>query len=173
MEKKRAQVYLWTGEGWGKTTSAFGVALRALGHGFKVVVIQFMKGRKEEIGEYKIQERLAGLTVRQFGREGWVDLGNPGDEDKMLAKAGLDYALKAAMEKPFLLILDEINLAAQIRLFEEKEVRGFLEAVPPEVHLYLTGRNAPQYLIDLADFVNEIVMKKGPKKPEGEKGIDY
>ncbi|MFH1682556.1 MAG: cob(I)yrinic acid a,c-diamide adenosyltransferase [Candidatus Woesearchaeota archaeon] len=173
MEKKRAPVYLWTGDGWGKTTSAFGVALRALGHGFKVVVVQFMKGRTEDIGEYKIQEKLESLTVKQFGREGWVDLHHPSDEDKKLAQDGLEYAHQAALQKPFLLILDEINLAAQIGLFEEKEVIGLLEGIPPEVHLYLTGRNAPAYLIERADFVNEIVMKKGPKKLEGEKGIDY
>ena len=59
-------IYLWTGDGWGKTTSAFGVALRALGHGFKVIVVQFMKGRKEEIGEYKIR----GKDDREF----WVIL---------------------------------------------------------------------------------------------------
>lgn len=166
-------IYLWTGEGWGKTTSAFGVAMRALGHGLKVIVIQFMKGRKEEIGEYRIQQKLKNLTVKQFGRKDWVDLDSPSDEDKKLAEQGLKYAKQALKNKPFLLVLDEINLAAAVGLLERKEVLGFLESVPPEVNLYLTGRNAPGYLIEKADYVNEIKCIKGPKRLEGEKGIDY
>lgn len=166
-------IYLWTGEGWGKTTSAFGVAMRALGHGLKAVVVQFMKGRKEQIGEYRIQQKLDNLTVRQFGRKDWVDLDEPSEEDKQLAQEGLEFAKQALKEKPFLLILDEINLAAAIGLLERREVMEFLENLPPEVNLYLTGRNAPGYLIEKADYVNEIRCIKGPKKLEGEKGIDY
>lgn len=171
--KNRAILYLWTGNGWGKTTSAFGAALRALGHGYKVIIVQFMKGRKEHIGEYKIQPQLKNLTVRQFGRTGWVDLKHPGDEDKRLAQEGLGYAKKAALKKPFLLVLDEINLAARIGLVKKKEVLELLNNVPVGVHVYLTGRYAPQWLLQRADYVNIVSMKKGPKKLIGERGIDY
>lgn len=171
--KNKLSIFLWTGSGWGKTTSAFGAALRAFGHGYKVVIVQFMKGRRHQIGEYKVQKQLKNLTVKQFGRPGWVNLRKPSEKDKQLAQAGLAYAKKAAQTKPFLLVLDELNLAAKIQLLEKKELLAFLDSVPPQVHLYLTGRQAPQYLIKKADYVNIISMKKGPKKLIGEKGIDY
>lgn len=171
--KRRAPTYLWTGKGWGKTTSAFGAALRALGHGYKVIIVQFMKGRKEKIGEYKVQKSLPGLTVKQFGREGWVNLKNPSEEDRKLALKGLKYAEKAAKKKPFLLVLDEINLAADIGLLKKKEVLDVLETIPSVTHVYLTGRYAPRYLLRRADYVNIVTMKKGPKKLVGEKGIDF
>lgn len=169
----KAPIYLWTGDGWGKSTSAFGAALRALGHDKNVVIIQFMKGRKEQIGEYKIKDVLEKLEVEQFGKKEWVDLQNPSEEDKELAKKGLEFAKQKAKEKPFLLILDEINLAVAIGLLDEKEVLDFLDEVPEETHVYLTGRNATDGLKERADFVNVINMLKGPKKLVGEEGIDY
>lgn len=171
--KKKAPVYLWTGKGWGKSTSAFGSALRALGHGYKVIIIQFMKGRKN-IGEYKIRKKLGSkYQIYQFGRKGFVDLKKPSKEDKKLAKLGLEAAKKAARKKPFLLILDEIDLAVAIGLLDEKEVMQFLDTIPVKTHVYLTGRYATKGLIKRADYVNEIKMIKGPKKLIGEKGIDY
>ena len=170
----KAPVYLWTGQGWGKTTSSLGVALRAIGHGYNAVIIQFMKGRKNAIGEYKVRKKLGKLfEIYQFGRKGWVNLKNPAKEDKALAKKALEFAKKKAKQKPFLLVLDEVNLACDIGLINPKEVIKFLDTVPSKVHVYLTGRNAPKELIKRADYVNEIVMKKGPKKLTGEKGIDY
>lgn len=167
-------IYLWTGQGWGKTTSAFGAALRALGHNKKVIIIQFMKGRREKIGEYHIRKKLGkNFQIYQFGRPAWVNLKNPSKEDWLLAQKGLQFAQKAAQTKPFLLILDELNLAAGINLLEKKEVLSLLENIPSQVHVYLTGRFAPQYLINKADYVNIISMKKGPKRLVGEKGIDY
>src|SRR3989338_10188098 len=84
------EVHLITGSGGGKSTSAYGVALRALGHGKKVVIIQFMKGRKD-IGEFKFQKQIKNLEVKQFGRTGWVNLNNPSEKDKELASDGLAY----------------------------------------------------------------------------------
>lgn len=170
----KAPVYLWTGLGWGKTTSALGVALRAIGHGYKAVIVQFMKGWGDAVGEYKAREKLAPLyEIKQFGRKGWVNLKNPAKEDKALAQKALEFAKKKAKQKPFLLILDEINLACATGLLSTKDVINFLDTIPPKVHVYLTGRNAPKELIKRADYVNEITMLKGPKKLTGEKGIDY
>ena len=119
--KEKAKVYLWTGDGWGKSTSSFGAALRCIGHGYNVIIIQFMKGRKN-IGEFKISKRLGPkYEIHQFGRKGWVDLKNPSEQDKALAVKGLDFAKKCLKKKPFLLILDEINLAVAIKLLDEKE----------------------------------------------------
>ena len=170
----KATIYLWTGHGWGKTTSALGAAMRAMGHGYKVVVIQFMKGWGDKVGEYKIRKKLGRLyEINQFGRENWIDLKKPTPEDKELAKKGLEYAKKAAKKKPFMLILDEINLAVATSLLDINEVLKFLDEIPQQTTVYLTGRNAPTGLIKRADYVNEINMLKGPKNLEGKKGIDY
>ena len=168
MNKK---VYLWTGDGWGKTTSALGAALRALGHGYKVVMIQFMKGRKT--GELISAKKIKNFEIYQFGRPGWVNLKKPSKMDQELAHAGFEFAKKKAREKPFLLILDEINLAADIGLLDVREIIKFLDRIPGSVHVYLTGRRAPKKLIQRANWVNMIVPTKGPKKLVGEKGIDY
>lgn len=172
-KKTKGNIYLWTGNGWGKTTSAIGCALRAIGHGKKICIVQFMKGRKDRIGEYRMRKKVKGLKLYQFGRQGWVNLKKPSAQDKKLAEKALLFAKKEAKKKPFLLVLDEINLAVAIGLLKEKEVIEFLDKINPKVHVYLTGRNATAGLMKRADYVNEIVMKKGPKKLNGEKGIDY
>ncbi|NCN39450.1 MAG: cob(I)yrinic acid a,c-diamide adenosyltransferase [Candidatus Aenigmarchaeota archaeon] len=184
MKQKRGLVYLWTGHGAGKTTSALGVALRSIGHGKKVVVIQFLKGRKD-IGEYKIKERLKPeYEIYQFGRSKFINPKNPDPEDYMLAKKGLEFARKKLKEKPFLMILDEINLITGPKkiqginyngLVDVNEVIDLLDEAPPETTIYLTGRYAPKKLIDRADFATEI---KEIKHPIGDgisarKGIEY
>ncbi len=171
-------MYLWTGHGWGKTTSALGVALRAMGHGKKVVILQWMKGWGEKVGEYHVRKQLGPklkklYDITQCGRKEWVNLKVPAQTDKALAKKCLALAKKKAQQKPFLLILDEINLAVAVGLLSEKEVFAFLDSVPPEVHVYMTGRSATPGLRKRADFVNDISMRKGPKKLSGEEGIDY
>lgn len=171
---RKAPIYLWTGHGWGKTTSALGAALRCVGHGFKVVIIQFMKGRKDLIGEYRVREKLLPqYEIYQFGRKGWVNLRKPFKIDKELAEEGLRFARKKAQEKPFLLVLDEMNLAVAVGLLDEKKVLQFFDEIPAVVNVYVTGRYATPKLIARANYVNEVVMVKGPKKLRGEKGIDY
>jgi len=167
------KIYLWTGNGWGKTTSAIGASIRAVGHGYKVIIIQFMKGWGDKIGEYKIRNKLKNYEIYQFGRKGWVNIRNPTPEDKKLARKGFEFAHKIAKKKPFLLILDEINLAVRIGLLDEKEVVKLLDSVAAKTTVYMTGRYATKGLIKRADYVNEIRMIKGPKKLTGEKGIDY
>lgn len=170
---KMGKVYLWTGDGWGKTTSAIGAAVRAMGHGYKVSIIQFMKGWGDKIGEYRIRHKLKLYDIHQFGRKGWVDLKKPTLKDKELAAKGLEFAYTVLKKKPFMLILDEINLAVKIGLLPEKDVIKFLDSVPAKTTVYMTGRGATAGLRKRADYVNEIRMLKGPKKLTGEKGIDY
>jgi len=172
--KKKENIYLWTGNGWGKTTSALGVALRAIGHNKRVVIVQFMKGRKY-IGEYKVRRRLNPYyNIYQFGREGFVNLKNPSKRDKELARRGFEFAKRIVKTKPFLLILDEINLAARIGLLDKKEVLEFIDSVPKEVTVYMTGRYAPKEFVKRADYVSEIkAVKHPPIDKEGKIGIDY
>jgi cob(I)alamin adenosyltransferase len=167
-------VYLYVGTGAGKTTNALGLALRSVGHRHKVIIIQFMKWWKN-IGEYKVQKMLAPYyEIYQFGRKGWIGLGNLNDADKKLAEKALKFAEKITNEKkPSLLVLDEINLALYCQLLDVREVIDFLNRIPKDTDVVLTGRFAPQELIERADFVNEVKDVKYPKNMVTTIGIQY
>ncbi len=167
-------VYLYTGTGAGKTTNALGLALRSIGHGYKVVIIQFLKWWKKT-GEYKVRDKLApNYEIYQFGRKGWIGLKNLGEEDRKLTKKGLEFAKRIVWEKkPHLLVLDEINLAVHCELLSTHEVIEFLKELPRETHVVLTGRHAPNELIEFADFVNEVKEVKYPQDTPAIKGINY
>jgi len=171
---KKALVYVWTGTGPGKTTSALGAALRQIGHGNNVVIIQFMKGRKY-IGEYKIKKRLQPqYKIYQFGRKGWVDVKHPEQIDKDLAHKGLAFAQETIKKKtPQLLILDEINLAVAVGLLSEEEVLKFLDKIPLQTAVYMTGRYATPKIIWRADYVTEFVTLKQPERIVPRKGVDW
>ncbi len=168
-------IYLYTGEGAGKTTNALGLALRSLGHRHKVIMIQYLKGRKD-IGEYKFQKFLKNpdnYKVYQFGQPAFIDLKNPGKKDIDLAKKGLEFILKVIRQKPHLLILDEINIAAAYGLIDVDEALRTLRKVPKSIDIVMTGRYAPKKFLDFADYVNEVSVVKMPKKFENKKGIQY
>lgn len=167
-------IYLYTGTGAGKTTNALGLALRSIGHGHRVAIIQFLKWCKN-VGEYKIRDTLSPFyEIHQFGREGWHGLGNLGEEDKKLAQKALDFAEKVIEQKePHLLVLDEINLALHCKLLDVRKVLDFLEKIPEKTDVVLTGRFAPKELLERADFANEIRAIKHPKETVTTKGIQY
>lgn len=168
-------IYLFTGEGGGKTIAALGLALRSIGHKHKVVIIQFMKGRKD-IGEYKAAQKLAPyLKVYQFGRKGFVNPRNPLEEDKKLAQEGFEFAKQILKKKPNLLILDEINLALAIGLLDLKEVLKFLRKIPRSMDVVLTGRRASTKLYRLADGVSVVKKVKHvfDKGIPARRGIEY
>jgi cob(I)alamin adenosyltransferase len=166
------KVHLYTGEGGCKTTSALGLALRAIGHGQKVIFIQFMKGRKS-IGEYKAQKKVPGLKIYQCGRPGFVNLKNPSEQDKKLAQKGLELAKKVAKQKPDILVLDEVNLAVAVGLLKEKDVVSFVKSVPKKTFVVLTGRRATKGLKAVSDIVTEVKDTKRPKRMAARKGIEY
>jgi cob(I)alamin adenosyltransferase len=167
-------IYLYTGAGGGKTTNALGAALRSVGHGHRVVIIQFLKWWKNT-GEYKIRKKLRPYyEIYQFGRRGWVGLKNLDERDMKLAKKGLEFARKVVKEKkPHLLVLDEISLAVHCGLLDANEVINFLDSVPKKTDVFITGRYASKKLIDRADFVNEVVDLKHPRIIPTTKGIQY
>jgi cob(I)alamin adenosyltransferase len=149
------RIFLYYGTGAGKTTNALGLALRCVGHGLKAIVIQFMKGRKD-IGEYLVKERLSPhYEIYQFGRKEWVDLRNPSEEDKRLARKALGKALEVLREGPHLLVLDEVCLAAYIGLIDVEEVLRLLDKMPEETDVVLTGRYCPPELLERADFQHD------------------
>ena len=152
----RGLVIVITGNGKGKTTSAFGQALRAVGQGYKVLILQFMKGR--DYGEFKAAEKfLPRLTVRRFGLDSFVMRDNPAPVDIELARQGFETAKKAvASGKYNMIILDEINVALDFKLLPLQDVVDLIKNRPPGVDLILTGRYAPKKILQLADTISEI-----------------
>ncbi len=165
-------IYVYTGEGKGKTTAALGVALRALGHGMKVIMIQFMKGRKG-LGEVKFQKRTKGFKVYQFGQQAFIGPAQATEKDRELARKGLLKVLEAYKEKPDVLILDELNIAVDFKLLKIKDVLAVVRKAPKKMHLIITGRYANKKILELADVVSEIAMKKYPQEMILNKGVEY
>jgi cob(I)alamin adenosyltransferase len=157
---KHGLIQVYTGDGKGKTTCAFGLALRAVGQGFQVYIIQFLKG--QDTGELKAAQRLAPeLTLRGFGRPALVNLKEPAPADLALAREALDLAREViAAGDHDLVILDEINVALAYNLVPLSEVLDLLGRRPPWVEVVLTGRAAPAELVAAADLVTEMVPRK-------------
>jgi cob(I)alamin adenosyltransferase len=152
----RGLLQVYTGDGKGKTTCALGLALRAVGQGLKVYIIQFIKGR--ETGESRAALRLAPeLTFRFFGRPGFGRLRSPNPEDLQLIREAWELAQRVITAGEHdLVILDEINLALAHGLIPLAEVLEVLSLRPPHAEVVLTGRNAPAELLELADLVTEM-----------------
>jgi cob(I)alamin adenosyltransferase len=168
-------IQVYTGNGKGKTTAALGLALRACGHGYRVLMIQFMKG-SAEYGEVTISEHIPGFTLIQSGLPTFVEKGNPSEEDLRLAREGLGLARRAVREASCdLLILDEINVAADYCLVAVKDVLEIIEARPQGMEVVLTGRYAPKEFMDAADLVTEMTEVKHPYAAglEMREGIEY
>ena len=188
MKWKMGYVYLYFGSGGGKTTNALGLALRSVGHGRKVVIVQFFKWR-DDIGEFLVKDRLAPYyEIYQFGREVWLGeedrtavFGGEefrvecvGSRDRELAGKALDFAAKVMRDrKPHLMVLDEVALAAYWNLVDVKDVLKLLDEVPEETTVVMTGRLAPKELVDRADFVNVVELVKMPKEFKLTEGIQY
>ncbi len=171
---ERGTVQLYTGDGKGKTTASIGAALRAAGHGKRVLMIQFMKGRL--YGELAAAESVEGFTIEQYGRDEFVDPKNPDPIDVDLAAKGWARAIEAAGDDRLdLLILDEINVAVSFGLIALNDVMEFVEKKPHRLELILTGRYAPEELVELADTVTEMREIKHHYRNgvKARKGIEY
>jgi cob(I)alamin adenosyltransferase len=152
----KGTVQIYTGDGKGKTTAALGLGLRAWGHGARVLVIQFMKGRIN-YGELEAAQKLDGFDVEQYGRETFVDRDDPAPQDVALAREALARAQQVAAANEYdLVILDEVNVAADYGLVTAEEILAIIEAKPPAMELVLTGRDAPASFVEAADLVSEM-----------------
>jgi cob(I)alamin adenosyltransferase len=180
-------VQVWWGDGKGKTTAALGMAFRAAGHGFRVHVLQFMKGGADSVeavrGEYNAIATTPGLSYENLGHYGWAGMADGSDDadHAAAARAGLDRAralIDAAaaedLSSPFdldgppeaglhMLVLDEVLYAVSMGLLSPEDVVSLLDAAPDGLELVLTGSHEePTYLRDRADLVTEVRKSKHP-----------
>lgn len=187
--KKKGLVHVYTGNGKGKTTASLGLALRAVGHGLKVHVIQFMKTNGFS-GEHIACEKIPSLRIISFDKKNGAseDIKNkafrafsknvftPAMEDVPTAMRALKHAEEAIMSKKYdLIILDEINVVLHKKMISTDLVVELMQKKPKKLELVLTGRNAPLKIINAADLVTQMEEIKHPYE-EGyiaRKGIDY
>ena len=175
-------VIVYTGNGKGKTSAALGNVFRALGHGWKVLVIQFFKGDWPVVfGELESAKAHPNLEILQLGK-GFVKImgdKKPFSEHQSAANEAIAFAKdKIYSGKYDLVVLDEVNYAIDyldVRLVELKDVLEIIEKKPKQTHLILTGRDAKKEIIDRADLVTEMKEIKHPfqKGIPAQKGIDY
>ena len=183
MAKRKGLIIVYTGDGKGKTSAALGAAMRALGHGWRVLVIQFLKGDWPVVyGELELAKRLhPQFEVLQLGR-GFVKI--MGDkklfgEHVEAAKAALELTRERMQSGNYdVIILDEVNYALgylDFKLIELEDVLQLLREKPPEMHIILTGRNAHPKVIEMADLVTEMKEIKHPMKKgvPAQQGIDF
>ncbi|MGI6678838.1 MAG: cob(I)yrinic acid a,c-diamide adenosyltransferase [Dehalobacterium sp.] len=174
LEKGLIQIY--TGNAKGKSTASFGLAVRASGHGLRVIIIQFMK-TGTYYGEINGLKRLAPeVELYSYGRNGFVHRRGIAKEDIDVAHEALQHAEKALLDpETDLLILDEINNAIFYELITVEEVLSLLDKKPENVEIVLTGRHAPPELIKRAHLVTEMKEIKHPYKTgiTSRKGIEY
>jgi cob(I)alamin adenosyltransferase len=161
MKLEKGLIQIYTGDGKGKTTAALGLAMRAVGRGLTVLMIQFMKG-KNQTGELIMGQRLfPAFQIKPMGRQGLIGPEGPTEQDIALAKEGLDEAKKALSERHCdVLILDEINVAVSMKLLSEESVLHVLDRKPPDIELILTGRGAPEAFMERADLVTTMEPTK-------------
>ncbi len=183
MAARKGLTIVYTGDGKGKTSAALGAAMRALGHGWKVLIIQFFKGDWPVVyGELELAKKLyPQFEVLQLGR-GFVKImrdKKPFEEHVEAAQAALkltrDRMLSGAYD---LVILDEVIYALgylDFKLIDLQAVLQLIKEKPPQTHLILTGRNAPAELIEAADLVTEMREIKHPMKKgiPAQQGVDY
>jgi cob(I)alamin adenosyltransferase len=173
LEKGLVQVY--TGNGKGKTSAAFGLALRAIGRGLKVYIVQFIKGGFD-YGELYVVDKLPNLTLKAFGRGKFVTEKPAGKKDVALAEEALVLAEEVVRNGEYdVVVLDEVNVALHLELIEIERVLQLIRSKPKHVELVLTGRYAPDKIIEAADLVTEMREVKHPfnKGYSARKGIEY
>ncbi len=170
----KAHIHVYTGNGKGKTTASFGLALRAVGAGMKVFVGQFVKGKpyNENIA---IARYLKNITVKQYGLDCFI-VNDPTADDIKAARKGLEEMRKIIKAgKHDLVVMDEINIALYYKLINVDELIKIMKNKPEHVELVLTGRYAPQEIIDMSDLVTEMKEVKHYYQQgiEARKGIEY
>jgi cob(I)alamin adenosyltransferase len=166
-------VHIYTGDGKGKTTAAFGLAVRMLGSGGKVIIIQFLKTGKV-YGE-QIQIEKCGAVVESYGLPKFVH-GKPSEEDIEMARKAFQRAKEVSSSGEWdLVILDEICVALGFGMLDINDVKELIRNKAPHTELVLTGRYCPEELFELADYVTEMREVKHPYQRGvlARRGVEY
>ena len=173
-KNSQGMVQVFTGNGKGKTSAALGAIVRAIGHGWRVCIIFFMKG-KYPYGEFSTLSKLPNVDVASFGLRCFT-FACPKPEEIEEAKLALSAAREAMLNGKYdLVVLDEVNIATAKKLLELNEGVRLISDRPQNVELILTGRQADAKIIEMADMVTEMVKLKHPydKGIPARKGIEY
>ena len=166
---------VFTGNGKGKTTSALGLTMRALGHGHKVCFIQFIKG-SWQYGELEAARRFEDLLDFHVMGRGFTWKSDDLDKDIAVAREGWEFAKKVIAQKRHqLIVLDELTYLITYKMIEEQEMIDVLTERDPGLHIVVTGRGAGKRLIEAADLVTEMREIKHPYTQgiKAQKGIEY
>jgi len=175
---ERGLVIVYTGKGKGKTTAALGIVLRAIGHGYKVGMIQFIKG-EWYYGELTSSKRLEPefeMIATGRGFVGIIDDDHPIEDHQRAAKEAIALAKEKVASGIYdVMILDEVNYAAKLNLISQQDILDIIAAKPEKTNLVLTGNYVPESVIAVADLVTEMKEIKHPyqKGIKAKKGIDY
>jgi cob(I)alamin adenosyltransferase len=173
--EERGLLIVHTGAGKGKSTAAFGMVLRCLGHGMRVGVVQFVKGAWGT-GERTVLARFPELVTCRAMGEGFTWDTQDRARDIAAARAAWEAA-KAMIADPSyrLVLLDELNIVLRYDYLPRDEVLAALKAKPRDLHVVVTGRNAPPELIEMADLVTEMTLVKHPFRAgvKAQPGIEF
>ncbi len=174
--QEKGLIIVNTGNGKGKTTAALGMVLRSLGHGYKVAIVQFIKGAWEPAEKAVFSLWQEQLEFHAMG-EGFTWETQDRSRDIEKATQAWQTALTFIRNPDYkLVLLDEVNVALKLGYLQVEEVLAGLEEKPADTHVILTGRGAPAALIERADLVTEMTMIKHPFREQGVKaqpGIEY
>ncbi len=175
-QQEKGLTIVHTGNGKGKTTAALGMVLRSLGHGYRVAIVQFIKGAWEPAEKQAFSAWDEQLVFRAMG-EGFTWETQDRDRDTAKALEAWETALEFIRNPEFkVVLLDEVNVALKLGYLSVEMVLAGLSQKPAESHVILTGRGAPQALIDAADLVTEMTLVKHPFREQGVKaqpGIEF
>ncbi|MFB0972717.1 MAG: cob(I)yrinic acid a,c-diamide adenosyltransferase [Tissierellia bacterium] len=151
---KKGYIHVYTGNGKGKTTAALGLSVRAACAGLEVYIGQFLKGM--DYSELKLPEYFSNITMEQFGSDYFIEQ-NPSEEDQKKADIGFKKVEEILLSDKYdLVILDEILVAVSLGLVNSDELLNAIKNKNPKIELVLTGRNASEEIIDIADLVTEM-----------------
>ncbi len=171
----RSIIQVYTGDGKGKTTAAIGLAARAAGNDMNVLIIQFMKA--DPTGERISLKNIDDVKIENYGFSDFLKKGKIKEKDILEVKEGFKRAIRAMEQENWdILILDEINVVLDLELLELDNFIDFLRRYgEKKVEIILTGRNAPQEIIELASLVTEMKCIKHPYEEglQARKGIEY
>jgi cob(I)alamin adenosyltransferase len=157
MKLSKGLVQVYTGNGKGKTTASLGLVFRALGHNFRIHVMQFMKGQTV-YGELESAKKFAAnLTIEQVGAPQFVKAGKQTARDREMAQIAFSRARKLVASGDYdLIVLDELNCAVDFELVDLGDVKEMILSKPEHTELVITGRSAHPDIIELADLVTEM-----------------